>query len=172
MSRRLRISFLPIFFTVLAAVLLIAVGFRISAYRSAAPAGRQTSVATAGGSTHVRLPAIEDGQARSTGDVTSTSSTSEAGESHRIREQRYRELLKTPVPPGGASGRAVQNGGRPPAGPAAPPKPAQTPSLLSRLVAPVVKVFGGGSSAPQGKSAPTATREPIKDPNSDITPPQ
>ena len=173
MLRRNRISFLPIFFTLLTAVLLIAVGFRISAYRSAAPAGRQTSVATAGGSAHVRLPAIANGQGRSTGDVTSTSSTSEAAESHRIREQRYRELLKTPVPPGGASGRAVQNGGRPPAGTAPPPKPpAQNPSLLSRIVAPVAKVFGGGSSAPQGGSAPTATREPIKDPNSDVTPPQ
>jgi hypothetical protein len=185
MLRRFQISFLPLFFTILIAALLIAVGFRISSYRSAAaPAGREASAGTPDGSTQLRVPATASNSQPAAADNTvaatsASSSTSEASESHRIREQRYRQLLQTPPPPsaaGAASGNAARKGGGSLAGTAPAAKaPAQNPSLLSRIVAPIAKVFGGGSSAPktpQGSSGPTVTREPVKDPNSDVTPPQ
>lgn len=186
MFRRFQISFLSLFFTVLIVAFAVAVVLRIRSYRSiGAAADREVSVATADGSPHLAAPAPGgDRQMASAADAgvnasATSSAPADAPESRRIREQRYRELLQAPIASrSAAAGTAARNSGGQPAGTAPPPKPAaQSPSLLSRIVAPIAKVFGGGGSTPQpqtssGSTATTTPREPAKDPNSDVTPPQ
>lgn len=182
MGRRLRISFLPAFFTVLIAAFAVAVVLRIHSHgglgaRSATePPAVAAAAPTGSGPLHkgMRGTADEDGTTATAGGASPSSASGSPVE--RIREERYNKLLRAPIVPLRA---AVAPGARgsitaPPAAAKAAP-----PSMLSRFVAPIVKVLGGGSSpSPPGQSASGSAKtdrrdgDVPKDPNSDTTPPQ
>ena len=181
MRRRVQISFLSIFLTLLTVAFAAALVVRVRAY-----SGRTTTESTmdtqgATGS----LPAVlnrksgvvpEEPLPASTSAATPVSSSSAPAASSRA--QRFRELLALGAPKSDLPAPAppVQPSVKPPSAPV-PPKP-QPP--VTRLNQPAGGAFrgagssasAGGSQQPQPASKPgTATNDP-KDPNSDTVPPQ
>ena len=184
-----RLSFLPAFFTVLVATFAFAVAWKVRTYSvtqtritaenegssslngaSGASSGR--SWGGSGGEGAAALSSTE-AQASGTQAATTTRRLSAAE-----RDARYRELLNSP-PPKSASGTIPQtNASASSIAVAAKEKPSQ----ISRLVAPIVNVFSGGSGQqrpPNSSQQPvknnnsaTDTKPDPKDPNSDVTAPQ
>ena len=202
MPTRFRPSFLSVFLTTVAAIFVIAVALRIRAYSTANTSVDgvtfQASNATDGGtsSTHHHVTSDggivdENGNAVS-GGTPSANVTGGQSASQRLtpRAQRFNELLQA-APGGGSSSNSAARGNASPqpqnAADAAPAKPQST---LSRLIAPIVNAFSGGSSSasqtpqnrpqPQQPQAPKSDdtkkdepkKEESKDPSSDVTPPQ
>jgi hypothetical protein len=189
MNRRLRLSFLPAFFTLLGAVFVMAVIVRVRAYSSMDAPGSQ--IAASG---TMAAPGVPSTRAVTNPDVAVVTEGGAPDVAERVgssspvvsaREQRYNELLAQKVasaPPGSGSAPAVQP---------VPPKP--QPSFISKVIAPIVNAFTGNKPAPvprpQPMSQPPAPRSSgdhsssngdngnkdprhDKDPSSDTTAPQ
>jgi hypothetical protein len=184
-----RFSFLPAFFTVLIATFAFAVAWKVRTYSttetritsekegssspSGAPEGSLARWSAASGGEAAAAPLSDGAQTTAT----------QAG-SARVsaeRDARYRELLSSP-PSGGKAAAAVQTNASS-STVATPPK--EKPSLVARLVAPIVNAFSGGDK----QRPPTPLQQPLKnnnssgdtpskdkpdtkDPNSDVTAPQ
>lgn len=183
---RPRIGFLPAFFTVLIAVFAIAVALRVQRYSERIDAEKGSVRSSEGNaSTERTRPAgvavQTDGGAAAVAPSASdpaAPSNVPVSERERQREQRYNQLLNQPLP--ASSNRAAASpsaaaASRTQAAAPAPSKPAQKPSLLSRIVSPIVNAFGGGSTSASKQPEQTSTtgnQNQPKDPNSDTTPPQ
>ncbi len=117
-------SFLPLFFTALAVVFGIAVWARLSSYDSDDTAGRAFArPATADGRAEAH-PTLTDDTATIVEETSTTTPSASA------REQRYKELLRTPPP-------------APPTAPAAPKE-----SLFDRVVNPIASALGINRTKP------------------------
>jgi hypothetical protein len=178
---RPRIRFLPTFFTILAIVLAVAVVLRIHTYAHREDAGTAAAGPTATASGTEASAEIESPPAEG-GSTTMTVRTAAAGggsarerERERERERSYEQLLHQPLPAAGGQANHATAPSKAQAAPEAAGKAPQKPSLLSRIVAPIVNAFSGTPPAKQPQQSATATtsegHDP-KDPNSDTTPPQ
>jgi hypothetical protein len=188
---RIRFSFLPTFFTVLAVAFVVAAAVRIRSLSGtethllhAVPAPSPVSAVGSGGATYMPQGAPGDATVPSTTtEDAATASSPEDRQRIAEREQRYNELLKSP-PPGGTPAPAQVAQVRPQQTPThfvKPPAPQPAPGLLSRIGSAIVKAVTGNSSSSttmtsgqlsQGSSeSQPKEKEPIKDPNSDTTPP-
>lgn len=175
-----RFSFLSVFLTTLSIAFAIAVFVRIRSYsKMETTTGTLEQVTTAGGEAVVPLtvaPATPQPPA-----WMETATIVDAQKTAQTRAQRREQLLRE-------AQQAAQN-----PQPAAPqpvaPKPVQKPSVVARLIAPVVKAITGSSTRPapaprnpqppvqpqpraSSPSAQPATSTEPKDPNSDTIPPQ
>jgi hypothetical protein len=194
---RIRFSFLPTFFTVLTVAFVVVAAVRIRSLsgtdthliHAAAPAPAPVRAAGGGGATYVPQSAPGDATVPSAivADDPATASSPEDRRRIAEREQRYNELLKSP-PPAGVPAPSLVGQAHPQQAPVHSVKPpAPQPGLLSRIGSAIVKaVTGNGSSsssstpmtsgqAPPGMTETTGDKskekDPIKDPNSDTTPP-
>src|SRR5438874_954783 len=190
----IRFSFLPTFFVVLAIAFVIVAAVRVHSINTTPPEHRVV-VREAASSRIAQAPAspvasIGDGSVASSDSAgTFATSTDSADDRRRIteREQRYNDLLKSPPPPAppppaSASAPLQPRGGQVVTRTNAPvaQKPPVQPSLLSRIGNAIARAVGAGgtttsSSTPQhsvdSNIEKPKEREPIKDPNSDTTPP-
>lgn len=183
-----RISFLPAFFTLLVASFAFAVAWKVHSYSKTETRinGSESSVSLSGTTTSSRAQRSFGSPVDLAGNPTETEAgVGQPATTSRVsaeREQRYRELLNSPPPVSSktASSAAVRT-----------TQPANTsastvatkeakPSLISRIVSPIVNAFTGGSSNAQrpqpsqpGKTPDSTEKKPDpKDPNSDVTAPQ
>jgi hypothetical protein len=192
---RIRFSFLPTFFTVLAVAFVVVAAVRIRSLSGSdahlspvAPAPLPASAAGPVGASQVPQSAPGDATVSSTiADDAATASSPEERRRIAEREQRYNELLKSSPLPGGTPATkpvAQVHQQPPPTRIVKPPVPQPSPGLLSRIGSAIVKaVTGNGSGSPSmtsGQPSQGSTglpgekpkeKEPIKDPNSDTTPP-
>jgi hypothetical protein len=182
-----RISFLPAFFTLLVASFAFAVAWKVHTYSktetrinapeaSAQPGATPASSHVQGsyGSSVDAVPGSTETEAIASQPATTSRISAE-------REQRYRELLNSPPPVSGKSASPTQRTTQSANTSASTVAAKETkPSLLSRLVSPIVNAFTGGSSNAQ-RPQPTQPKSPDsttdkkpdpKDPNSDVTAPQ
>jgi len=195
-----RISFLPVFFTVLTIAFVVAAAVRIHSYSAGAGTSQATTsridAVTQSPEPRGTQPSIGDASIPSTDTIVDAGSGSSetAADQRRIaeREQRYNELLKSSpqAAPGSPAAAAVQQQRQPqvmvqPAPQA--PKPAPAPSLLSRIGNAIARAVNGSpgsgpmtsaqqpSSPGKSESASNADhpreKESPKDPNSDTAPP-
>ncbi|HEY2324259.1 MAG TPA: hypothetical protein VGJ82_15475 [Thermoanaerobaculia bacterium] len=184
-----RFAFLPAFFTVLTATFAFAVVWKVHSYSG--PQTKITSEREGSSSSRSGAPAaspahwstdLGEGASGAGAAPLSTEEQTTATQA-RIsaeRDARYRELLNSP--PSGAKGAV--NGIQTNASSSAittPPK--EKPSLVARLVAPIVNAFSGDKQRPSpvqqplknnNSSGDTGSKEKQdpKDPNSDVTAPQ
>ncbi|HEX3107869.1 MAG TPA: hypothetical protein VHU41_02165, partial [Thermoanaerobaculia bacterium] len=163
-----RFAFLPAFFTVLIATFAFAVVWKVRSYSTtqtritsekedssslrgaplASPAG--WSAGSAGEA--AGAPLSTDSQTTATQAATSARLSAE-------RDARYRALLNSP--PSGAKGAAVPTNASA-SHVVTPPK--EKPSLIARIVAPIVNAFSGGGA--QRPPTPTPVQKPSKNDNS------
>ncbi len=185
MRRRVQISFLSVFLTLLTVGFAAALVVRVYSYSEKTPAGpdavstvrRQPLVAkgttVAPRTTYLPLPAGE----ASNSAVSGTTATSSSSPAAKTRAQRFRELLALDVPKPVATPPVSAKPQPKTASPAPPVKPQ---SAITKLLQPIVNAFSGSRPAPvpsttqtpqpNGKTN-TGTADP-RDPNSDTTPPQ
>src|SRR6266550_2414622 len=184
-----RLSFLPAFFTVLVATFVFAVAWKVRTYSKPESriTARQDSSSSLSGAP-APSPARSWDSSAGEGAGAPLSDGSQAGtvattsRASIEREQRYRELLNAPPP--GTTRPAARPGHAPNTSSSTVAAKETKPSLFSRIVAPIVNAFGGGSNAQQRPTQPptqgnkpsdstdrTKEKEP-KDPNSDVTAPQ
>ena len=181
MRRRVQISFLSVFLTLLTVAFAAALVVRVRSYAarsttefSTASQASPASPVRAANGTHAARPSDDSLPAGTTGPaarpVTSPTSTSVSA-----RAQRFRELLALGVPKASAPAQAPQ-----PQVKAPPvPQPVKPQSPIARLLQPIVNAFKPASSAtaagvgqqPPGSKPGTGTNDP-RDPNSDTVPPQ
>jgi hypothetical protein len=184
---RFRIPFLPTFLTLLGVVFAVALVARIRSYNGGASFqndGSEVSSTISGPAATPRYAPGEPGAPSFDGAQTSTivpAAGTKGAAGPSTREQRYRELLNSPPPPGlpaTAGASAGRQGGTQPmtgARPAAAPQ-----SALSKIIQPIKNLFGGNSAPPpvpqqpQSRPNPDTPKQPPadKDPNTDTTPPQ
>jgi len=186
--RRVKISFLSIFLTLLTVAFATALVVRVRAYsvrtttESASATTGSASAHTGHGSVGARtsyepLPANgTTGSAAGTAGATAAAKTSSSAWS--ARAQRFRELLALAAPPGPAKPTAVV---QPQAKTATPQAPVKPQSMISKLLQPIANAFSSRSAStpstvqplqPNSNNRPnTGTTGPV-DPNSDTAPPQ
>lgn len=187
MRRRVQISFLSAFLTLLTVAFAMALVVRVRSYSvkttsesSATTASASGRIGDGNGAARTGyIPLSADGTIGSTAAKTSSgasAATSSAASS--ARAQRFRELLALGVPAGPARTPSpeVQVKSVPPA-----PAPVKPQPATPKAVQPAANPFGGSrasagtsTQAPSGSSRPnngTGTNGPV-DPNSDTTPPQ
>lgn len=186
-----RFSFLPAFFTVLIATFAFAVVWKVRTYSTAetritAEKEGSTPLGGAPAASPARWSTPENagggaGAPRNDGaQVTGTQAATTARISAE-RDARYRELLNSPPSKSQPAKPGIQTNA---SASAAPPK--EKPSLISRLVAPIVNAFSGGNDHPRpagpgqqplknnnsSSDTPSKDKQDPKDPNSDVTAPQ
>lgn len=181
MRRRVQISFLSVFLTLLTVAFAAALVLRVRSYSGGKPTEsaaeesgssmvRPAASTTAQRTTYVPLP---DGATPSGSAGSGTSSPSTA----LTRAQRFRELLAMGVPRNETS---APTAAQPPAKSIPPPAPpAKSQSMIAKLVQPIVNALrpaGSAGTAPQQAAPPggkpnSAPADP-RDPNSDTVPPQ
>ena len=187
MAAKVRLSFLPVFLTLLSIAFTVALAFRIRTYRAMEPGAVVAEAQTNAAPPSVGAPA--PGRAA---DPTAAGpiSAPEGGRgahaaaetAHAVsREQRYRELLAMGNTPEAAAVKSAAEAQQQSKKSAPAPQPQ---SALSRLLQPLVNAVTGGSSKPQQpiQQSPQQTQhaddphskqsQDPKDPNSDTTPPQ
>ncbi len=176
---RPRIRFLPLFFTLLIVAFAVAVAMRIHRYAGSVSAGADGAAERGASTTDTRAissPVAESGAAAATAPAGKGASTTMAeSERQREREQRYNRLLHEPLPSAGQAGRNAGSSAAKPQPAATPKAPQKQPSLLSRVVAPIVNAFSSAPAArtpAQTSSAAAQDPRDPKNPDSDITPPQ
>jgi hypothetical protein len=178
--RRVQISFLSIFLTLLTVAFAAALVVRVRSYSvktttESSAEMQSTSGSTAAGVNRKGATIVDEPLPEGTTVATAVSSSS--AQTSTSRAQRFRELLALGAP---------KSDTPPPAAPAPPSvKPAVTPPAakpqppITKLNQPAANPFrGAGSGASAGPNQPqpaskpnTATNDP-KDPNSDTVPPQ
>jgi hypothetical protein len=184
--RRVQISFLSVFLTLLTVAFAAALVVRVRSYSSRTTT--ESATAWQAAAVNSRRPANVSGGARTRDEslpaVTTasaaapqrTSSNSSSSSVSFTRAQRFRELLALGAPKPGATATALP----PNAKAAAPaPPPAKPQSTIARLLQPIVNAFKPSSAAPAvgagqpgaGTKPNAATNDP-HDPNSDTVPPQ
>lgn len=179
MRRRVQISFLSIFLTLLTVAFAAALVVRVRLYSARTTSESSTASHAAPQSPS---PAANGTRAANTVDETLPAGTTAPGarpatssnSSPSRRAQRFRELLALGAPKPGAPAPAVQ-----PQVKAAPaPAPAKPQSTIARLLQPIVNAFKPSAPAavpagqqPPGSKPNTGTNDP-RDPNSDTAPPQ
>lgn len=184
-----RFSFLPAFFTVLIATFAFAVAWKVRTYsttetRITAEKEGSSSVsgAPAASPAHWTFGTAAGGDGgASLNDGGQETATQAAARISAERDARYHELLNSP-PTNSAIAKGVQTNASASAV-VTPPK--EKPSFVTRLVAPIVNAFSGGSgprpTGPvqqplkgnnSGSDTPTKEKPDPKDPNSDVTAPQ
>lgn len=180
MRRRVQISFLSVFLTLLTVAFATALVVRVRTYTvrtatasTTAASGSAQSPAAGGSSaphaaTYEPLPA--DGATMTSTPATTSSSSAST------RAQRFRELLALGAPaPAVAVPLPVQQPQPKAAAPAPQPKPQ---SMITKLLQPVVNAFRpsssnvGANQSGQPGTQPKAPSTDPRDPNSDTTPPQ
>jgi hypothetical protein len=171
-----RLTFLPLFFIALAVILAIAIGVRIHSYPNAPSpiAARETEGAGSSAASFTADRAASEGGSQSiivppAGQQSPDAALAAAadGRRKRLAAELARPLGgETPKPSTTTAARIVV-----PPRPVPPRPPA--PSMLQRLVAPIVRAFtpgpagGGSTTAPQTPDKPKSP----KDFSSDTTPP-
>ena len=181
MRRRVQISFLSVFLTLLTVAFAAALVVRVRSYvarttteRSSASQAAPASLVRAANGTHAARPSDESPPAGTTG-AAARPVTSPNSSSVSARAQRFRELLALGVPKSGAPVQAAQTQTKAP--PTPPPIKPQPP--IARLLQPILNAFKpsssatapGGGQPPPGSKPNTGTNDP-RDPNSDTVPPQ
>ncbi|HEV8431812.1 MAG TPA: hypothetical protein VGR95_00250 [Thermoanaerobaculia bacterium] len=186
-----RFAFLPAFFTVLIATFAFAVAWKVRTYSTTetritsekegslslggAPAASRAGWSAANGVDGAGAPLSGDAQTTATQAATSARISAE-------RDARYRELLNSA--PQGVKGAAAVPTNASASHVVTPPK--EKPSLIARMVAPIVNAFSGGGAQQRPPNAPNVGQKPAKndnsssdtpskdpkDPNSDVTAPQ
>jgi hypothetical protein len=177
--RRVQISFLSVFLTLLSVAFAAALMVRVRSYSvtTSADTSPATSESAAASSTSGRgssptgfVPLGTDGSPASAPETQKTSSSAAVS-----RAQRLRELL--------ALGAPKPAGTNPPAPtpvqvkPTPPPAPVKPQGIISRLLQPIANAFSGKTSGPSqpgqsGTQPKTQTANDPRDPNSDTVPPQ
>jgi hypothetical protein len=176
--RRVQISFLSAFLTLLTVAFAAALMVRVRSYsvKTSTEASATTESAAeraANGHTSSRtsfVPLPDDGTPGSATTTPKTSTTAAIS-----RAQRFRELLALGVP------KPASNPGAPlpvQIKPTPPPAPVKAPGLISRLLQPIANAFSSKPMAsaqpnqPPGTQPKTPPSNDPKDPNSDTVPPQ
>ncbi|MEA2337920.1 MAG: hypothetical protein QOE82_1927 [Thermoanaerobaculia bacterium] len=178
MRRRVQISFLSVFLTLLSVAFATALVVRVRSYHvktaadstsvvdsSQSPAPGRTTGSR--GTTFEPLPA--EGATTTSVPVTTSSSTA------TTRAQRFRELLALGAPPAANPAQTSAQQQPQPKAPVPPPKPQ---GMIAKLLQPVVNAFrptAPAASVSQPGQQPNQPKTPPvdpKDPNSDTVPPQ
>jgi hypothetical protein len=183
--RRVQISFLSIFLTLLTVAFAAALMVKMRSY-SGRTAAAQTTESTPG-SSPATARAADGARAATTfvplsGDESSTpgatghQGTSASPSTATTRAQRFRELLAMGVPKSaGPAPAAAPVQTKPVVAPPPAPKPQ---SFIAKIVQPIVNAFRPSAPAAVANQASTANNKPPatstdpRDPNSDIAPPQ
>jgi hypothetical protein len=188
---RPRIPFLPLFLTILGVAFAAALVARIRAYNGGAGfvgmGGEVSSTISGPAATarHESTPA-ELGDPAGAGGSAQTGTivpVPAKGQGSSTREQRYRELLNSPPPPGVVPTEPAGRGAaHQPGAPALQPKPQSTIAKIINAINPFSKPAAPANAAPppgqgpqqQPKPNPDTPKQPPadKDPNTDTTPPQ
>ena len=183
-----RFSFLPAFFTVLVATFAFAVAWKVRTYSRTetriTSEKESSSLSVAPAPSPARFGADPAGGAGAPLSTEAEATATQAATTSRIsaeRDARYRELLNAPS---SKSAVPVKSTIQTNASAAPPTAPKEKPSLISRMVAPIVNAFSGGDRQHPGSSqqplknnnssSDTSSKEKPdpKDPNSDVTAPQ
>lgn len=188
MNAKVRLTFLPVFLTLLSVAFTVALAFRIRAYHAMDAATAPATQVPAGTTITATPPAEHRGSVGAPPPGLMPEGKSqiqrapEGGRAHtQTREERYRELLAMGNSPAAAAVKTAAES-QPQARAAAPqPKP-QPQSPLAKLLQPIVNAVTGGPKPPvqpptvqhTTTSHPEDAKHPDgpPDPNSDTTPPQ
>jgi hypothetical protein len=185
--RRVQISFLSIFLTLLTVAFAAALAVKMRSY-SGRPAAAETTESSTGSSPATERTAGGAGAATTfvplsgeentaPGAAVKQSTSVSSPSTATTRAQRFRELLAMGVPKSAAPAHAPAPA---PTKPVVAPPPAQKPpSLISKIVQPIVNAFRPSAPAAVttqpssgNNNKPPATATDPRDPNSDTTPPQ
>jgi len=175
--RRVQISFLSVFLTLLTVAFAAALAVRVRSYSvktvtqstSAQSSSSQSPESRGNAGSRTSYIPLTDGATSSTPATTSSSAST--------RAQRFRELLALGAPRPATTTMTPVSAPQPK--PAPQPPPAKPQSTIAKLLQPLVNAFSSRSapaSAPNptpqpGSKEKTGTADP-KDPNSDTVPPQ
>src|SRR5438270_3833293 len=184
-----RLSFLPAFFTVLIATFAFAVAVKVHSYsttQTRITSEKEDSSSSSGSQAAARARFSPDGSggegaaAPLNTDAETTATQATTSRVSAEREARYRELLNAPPMRSAVAKGGVQSNASSSAV-AAPVK--EKPSLIARMVAPIVNAFTGNdrqrpplqqplkNNNSSENTGPKEKPDP-KDPNSDVTAPQ